>query len=209
MSFIQQEIMNCYICGTDSHGQRYCSPCFQAFIKKRVVQPTPVKGGGDLADETSKRLGQTAEDLFYNHFINKNKKIRTATNNENRRRHYDFVVFEESLGRFIRIEVKSIKARKRGQQPDPSIVYLEVHNIDGHPGWIYGESDYIAFQTPTGFMMVNRMRLVEKVKHFYDKLPYVTESGLDYTLYGRFNRMDLVMVLPFSEIAVIEDKIII
>jgi len=208
-----QDTMNCQrlcqICNSVSHGQSYCSPCFQAFIKKRSTHgPDKVKGGGALIDETSRHLGQTAEDIFFDHFRSNHKKIRTATTMENRKRHYDFVVFEESLGRHIRVEVKSMKARKRGQQPDPNIIYLEVHNIDGFPGWVYGEADYVAFQTPTGFMMVNRIRLVEKVNHYFTRLPYVTESGIDYTLYGRFNRKDLVMILPFSEISQIEDKII-
>jgi len=200
--------MNCLLCNSNSHGQRYCSPCFQAFIKKRDSHgPGKVKGGGELADDTSRQLGQNAEDLFYNYFRTNNIRIRVATTTENRKRHYDFVVFEKSLDRFIKVEVKAIKARKRGLPPDPSIVYLEVNDIEGYPGWIYGEADYVAFQTPNGFVMVNRLGLVDKVKHFFDKLPYVTQSGLDYTLYGRFNRMDLVMVLPFDEILSIQDKI--
>jgi len=203
---IQQ--MNCQICDCPSKGHRYCTPCFQSFIKKApFAGPGPVRGGGELADNISRQLGQTAEDQFYNYYKSAGKRIRTATKFENHKKHYDFVTFEERLRKYIRVEVKSMKARKRGQEPDPTIAYLEVHNIDGYPGWVYGQADAIAFQTPTGFLIVNRKRLVEIVNDYYKKLPYVTESGIEYTLYGRFNRKDLVMILPFSEIEKIPGNI--
>lgn len=199
--------MICQICYNESRQKQFCVNCHKVFILKlEPNRPGMVAGGGSLSDETSRNLGNNAEQLFFDAYRSVEKPIRCATAFENRKQHYDFIVYEKE--KFIKVEVKSMKARNRGEAPDPMIIYIEVFNIDGGPGWIYGEADYIAFQQLNGFILVSRVELLWKVHAFMKSLPYVTRSGLEYTLYGRKNRKDLVMILPISEIFSISDKII-
>lgn len=196
----------CTVCKIEICGKKYCKHCLLCFIKKEeTFSPEAVRGGGELSDGLSKQLGETAEKKFFQMCKDKGYMIRCATKFENVKKHYDFVVKMDKS--FIRVEVKSMKARQRGQQPDASVIYLELFNIDGGPGWIYGEADYIAFENSKGFMLYPRMELIKIVDYWKDKLPYVTKSGIDFTLYGRQNRKDLVLVLPFAEVNQIISKI--
>ena len=199
--------MNCSICRCTSHHHIFCQPCYHAFVKRdQGHPPSKIVGGGVLADSRSLSLGQSAENRFYEYYQSHHRMIRCSTKYENTKKHYDFIVFEDHLKQFVKIEVKAIKAKKRNMEPDETIVYIEILNIDGFAGWIYGEADYIAFQTFSGFTIVSRKELLGLVEQYLGKLPYLTESGVEFSLYGRFNRKDLVMVLPFSLLNTIRDK---
>jgi hypothetical protein len=195
----------CKICSGLSYNKPFCSPCFKTFIKKIPTQNEPgyAIGGGSLSDSISKQLGTDAEKLFSTTCNSLSKPFRFATPFENKKRHFDYIVKDNS--KYLKIEVKSMKARHRGEDPDPSIVYVEIYNIDGGPGWVYGDADYIAFQLPDKFLCVSRVELVWKVNSMVSKLPFVTKSGIEYTLYGRSNRKDMVVVLPIHEIMSIRD----
>lgn len=200
--------MECPICQGDTRGHKYCTPCYLSFIQKiPSVPPGGIKGGGEYIDAISRNMGQSAEDEFFHLNKMQHKFIRSATRYENIKKHFDFILYEQLLSKYIKVEVKSMKARHRGEAPDPSIIYIEIFNIDGYPGWVYGESDYIAFQRPDGFLLVQTKSLINIVNYYYHHLPYVTKSGIEYTLYGRNNRKDLVLILPFKEIENIKNNI--
>lgn len=205
---VVQEMQNlCQICKNEIFGKNYCKSCFLCFIKKQdSIIPNEVKGGGTFMDERSKLMGESAEEKFFNLCKSKGYSIRNATKFENMKKHYDFIV--NINNEFLKVEVKAIKSRQRGEKPDPSVIYLELFNIDGGPGWIYGNADYIAFQTSGGFAMYLRTDLIKLVDYWKDRVPFVSKSGIDFTLYGRNNRKDLVLVLPFAEVNTISNKIL-
>lgn len=182
-----------------------CTPCFYSFI-----QPSPThsqstflledpKGGGPYSDFISTKIGSEAEQKFWSLCQSKGFLIRSSTPHENRISHFDFVV-GLAMDRFVRVEVKSTKARRRGDTPDPSVVFLEIQNIDGGPGWIYGKCDYVAFEHPKGFILFPNQEIVSYVERYSQTFPFVTQSGIDFTLYGRRQRKDIVMVVPFAEL---------
>lgn len=196
----------CQICKNGIHGKNYCKSCLLCFIKQHdSTFSGEVKGGGEFIDDRSKKMGESAENKFYDICRQRGYLIRSASRFENTKKHYDFVVKMDNS--FHRVEVKSMKARQRGQAPDSSVIYLELFNIDGGPGWIYGDADYIAFEHSKGFMLYKRSDLLAVVNYWKDRLPFVSKSGIDFTLYGRQNRKDLVLVLPFAEINQIPQKI--
>lgn len=125
--------------------------------------------------------------------------IRSATLYENTVLHYDYVVRHPDL-EYVRIEVKSIKSRRRGLPPDPRVIFIELKDIHGNAGWLYGRADFIAFQQLDGFMMIPRTKLVKLAETYLQEFRIVYQSGLHHTLYSRPNRQDLMMVLDVADV---------
>jgi hypothetical protein len=165
-----------------------------------MLSTTPVRGGGAYATAHTTAMGTNAERRFYDGCMNKGWNIRQSSSYENRVRHYDF----EVNGDYI--EVKAMKAPRRGMAPDPSIIYLELKNIEGGEGWLYGDADFIAFEQPSGFLVVCRTELVSLAERMMSRCRRVHVSGEYNTLYSRANRSDLVMVLHIDDIHRLRNK---
>lgn len=90
------------------------------------------------------------------------------------------------------VDVKSIK--------DPRSIWVEIKNIKGYDGWLYGKATHIAFERHDHFKIVRRLDLVELVDKLVDKTTMV-ESPMDclYKIYQRkkYDREDiLTKILP-------------
>lgn len=190
-------MLTCSICGR--LGRDMCTPCYKAFVLHQTHIALQVQGGGDFANEYTNRMGTNAEHRFTDLCFKKGLQLRNATYFENTKHHYDFIV-KKGDANFSKVEVKAMKARRRGQQPDPSIIYVETKNVAGGDGWLYGTADDVAFEQPWGFLIVPRISLVELVDHLKRSVARAYISGIPYTLYGRKNRQDEVMVLPVEEL---------
>jgi len=180
-----------------------CSPCRKYFIQNAIYNINynqVAKGGSNLATKHTKKMGSDAEIKFAE--VIKNKylyKLRRSTKHEEIKLHYDYVI-EKNNSDYLRIEVKAMKSRRRGKPVDPTIIYLEYKNIIGGPGWLYGKSDYIAFEQPNSFILVFRNDLVEFGNKMLPKMKLVNKSGIEGTLYSRRNREDLVGCFDLSDI---------
>ena len=69
----------------------------------------------------------------------------------------------------IPIDVKGLKKNKRSDKTyDDSIQWLELQNVNGKPGWLYGKAEYIAFRTLSKIVFVKRSNALnfalEKIK---------------------------------------------
>jgi hypothetical protein len=145
-------------------------------------------------------MGTAAEQRFFDICKKRKYVIRPATQKENIVSHFDFIVQGK------RVEVKSMKAPRRGQAPDPNIIYLELRNVEGGDGWLYGRADFIAFEQERGFLIVSRKELVQLVDRMQSRCRSARTSGLFYTMYSRANRRDLVMILPLSALAKLDSR---
>ena len=168
-----------------------CSPCRKFFIKNAIYNidyEQTAKGGSNLATKHTKKMGANAEIKFADVVQNKySLKIRRSTKHEEIKLHYDYVI-EKETSKYLRIEVKAMKSRKRGKPVDPNIIYLEFKNVIGGPGWLYGKSDYIAFEQPKSFILVSRSDLVKFADRMYPRMKMSNRSGVEGTLYSRKNR---------------------
>jgi hypothetical protein len=145
-------------------------------------------------------MGTAAEQRFANICREKGYAIRPATSYENRVRHFDFRVCGD------KVEVKAMKSPRRGMAPDPDMIYVELRNVSGGDGWLYGDADLIAFGQRDGFLMVNRRELVRLVEWMRPRCRRSAVSGVYHTLYSRVNRDDLVMVLHIDDIAALKSN---
>ena len=183
-----------------------CRACYKYFelnykcnINKKIEY---IKGNPCTATQTDD-MGKEAEKKFFI-FCSKypNIKIRFATKYEEVIYHYDYVLqFNvNNIKSYFRVEVKSMKSKKRGEKQDPDIIFLEYKNIKGGLGWLYGKADYIAFEQKSYFILFPRIELIEFAENKMRNIEISEHSGNINTLYSRKNRNDLIGCFLLEEI---------
>jgi len=129
-------------------------------------------------------------------------RITMATPIQDASEHWDFELS-------IPIDVKAMKKTSRSDaDPDDSIHWVEIINVDGNLGWLYGKAMYIAFETELFWIFVYREALVEFIKEMCkDKIP--TDSVLDfYKIYTRDGRKDKITKVKTIDLMSISDFLI-
>lgn len=162
-----------------------------------------VVGGGRYATPTTVHRGTAAEQRFANMCTERGLELRVATKKENVVFHFDFLVTLND-GRRKAVDVKAVKSRRRGERPDPTVVFVEMQGVSGRPGWVFGNSDLIAFEQPNGFFMVPRPALLLRTQQLMQRCRPCCVSGVAMTVYRRKGRMDELVVLSISDISDIE-----
>lgn len=183
-----------------------CAACrkhFENGVESTVENKIKNLGSNSFATKKTNEMGKLAEKKFFI-FCSKYPfmKLRNATKYEELIYHYDYVlqIILNNEFKYFRIEVKSMKSRKRGEKQDPNIIFLEYKNIDGGLGWLYGSSDYIAFEQDKFFILFPRVDLVKFAEIKRKTIKIVKNSGIVNTLYSRKNRKDLVGCFSLNEI---------
>ena len=117
-----------------------------------------------------------------------------APSSSQKSRHVDYVMIgvnkqKTSYSVALDIKYRHPKAADKWQ-------WLEFKNIQGKPGWLYQESDFIVFERKRDFLFVNRKNLVHwvnetsKIRH---DLPQVKNSWeAKYRLYSRPQKREAI-----------------
>lgn len=69
-----------------------------------------------------------------------------------------------------------LKSQKRGV--DEGLFLIELLNVRGDLGWLFGKAEFIVFDTPQGFQFVNRSALYLKVRTIFGF--YVSKAGIAF-----------------------------
>lgn len=127
--------------------------------------------------------------------------VKRSTSKEDREKHIDFWWDSPRKGR-IGIDVKGIKKNGRSDsQLDDTINWLELINVEGKPGWLYGEAEYIAFRTFTKILFVKRDKLLSFALEKTKDKEIVGYNPKDfYVPYQRFKRKDVILKIPTSDL---------
>ena len=112
--------------------------------------------------------------------------------------HWDTQV--EISGKMLKIDVKALKRDNRhDSETNENIHWVEIRNVRGHKGWLYGESDLIGFETNDYFILVGTLKLR---KFLEKKIGYTPETISEismsktknlYEPYGRYGRKDIIV----------------
>jgi hypothetical protein len=149
--------------------------------------------------ETCLEIGQTAEQCFAELL----EGSRRATTQEDMHEHWDV---KSVAG--TKYDVKAMKRWKRSDpEPTDRIHYVELRNVRGELGWLYGQADYIAFETRAHWIVVPRKKLI----HFIEGVTENNERSdkpAVYKLYQREGRKDLMTVIPTMDLLAISEVII-
>ena len=151
-------------------------------------------GGGKYATSHTKIMGTNAEILFENILKKKNINFINANKNEETKEHWDYYIHNNQNILNGKYEIKSTKAKSRGQKPDYNILYIELQSVGGNKGWIYGGATFIAFEIPVGFLVFSRLDILNYISNIIQYMPLSKKSGQIGTLYTRKNRNDLVAI---------------
>lgn len=100
--------------------------------------------------------GEKAEDKFAATLKNRfpGKRVVPASPTEERIQHWDYKLCLDpscDSAKAIKYEVKAVrKLEMRDQNTQDNFYPVEFLSVDGHPGWVYGKANFIAFETLSG-----------------------------------------------------------
>lgn len=148
----------------------------------------------------SLELGKKAEGLFILIAVKHGWKISASTREQNIEEHWDYLIEKENQE--FKVEVK---AEKRIQRKDDDsqahFTWVELRNVRGKVGWLFGKADLIAFENEKTFFFVKRLDLLALVNQKVNLVAKV-KSAKDalYKIYTREGRKDKLTLLPTSDI---------
>lgn len=149
--------------------------------------------------ETCYSTGKRAEYLFAKHLDSP----RFATDQEDMEEHWDVM-----SGGGTKYDVKAMKKwRRNDPEATDRIHFIELRNVNGELGWIYGEADYIAFETRAYWIIVPRKKLMLFVEAATENSEQSLKPAV-YRLYQRSGRKDLMTVVPTVDLLAISEEII-
>ena len=81
-----------------------------------------------------------------------------------RKQHIDFILMgrcpRTKKSTSVTIDLKTYKRSKRAKNND-AWQWLELRSAEGRPGWVYGEADFVVFETRNSFILVSRSNLAK------------------------------------------------
>jgi len=106
-----------------------------------------------------------------------------------------------------KIDVKGAKRKSRKElEFDDKIHWVELWNVNGDPGWLYGEADYFAFQWRDNFILVKSEDLQGYIKGL--NINCITNEPKLGCFYSRAGRRDLLLLMSSENLVKIGDRLI-
>lgn len=137
--------------------------------------------------------GKKAEEEFFELAKERGFKIERSSKKENINDHIDFFLTFQGVK-----ESFDIKARKKINRSDidycDKILWIELKNVRGNNGWLYGCADKIVFERSDDFILVNRLDLVNFVKKNVDfsRILCKKEKNKIYSRKGREDQLTFI-----------------
>lgn len=113
------------------------------------------------------------------------EKVVASTREQDIQEHWDFAV---------RYDVKMIKRELRGGEYDENIHWVEIKNVHGNRGWLYGEADFFSFEVDSYWVIVAKDTLQEFIKEKCHR-KQVCDTPQLYQLYQRTSRKDIITLV--------------
>lgn len=162
--------------------------------------------------------GKIVESQFGDIMARYAEKIEPASKEDDMKKHIDIYFHQKPNDRLfntnkekIRIDVKGLKRHNQTDElSNPEIHWIELLNVNGKDGWLYGQADYFAFEQPDTWVIVKRTKVVQLCdEKIVDENLYNYKNGF-YTLYRRekHNRLDIITEVPSSDLISIAELII-
>ncbi len=148
----------------------------------------------------SLELGEHAENLFILLAVKLGWRISASTQEENIHDHWDYLI--EKDDKQYKVEVKSKKRISRSDANEQNnFVWVEIQNVRGETGWLFGKADLIAFEQEKTFLFVKKPDLLKTVNKKVDLVAKVKNpKDAVYKIYKREGRKDKLTLLPMNNI---------
>lgn len=153
----------------------------------------------EIATDYVKTFKKSEEDFIK--AIQDAGKVTSANDNENMFEHWDVKLQ-------LRFDVKSIKKISRDDDvTNESIHWIELLNINGKHGWLYGKADYFSFESNDYWILISRENLQRFIADRCKEKEWCKEPSL-YKLYRREGRKDAITLVKTIDLIYICDKMI-
>lgn len=98
----------------------------------------------------------------------------------------------------VKFDVKKI--RSVDEWGEANYVWVEIQNIHGKEGWLYGHATYVAFETQKYWVICELEKLREYISTVVTNTELLFDRKEPYRLYRRKGRMDKVVMIPILDI---------
>jgi hypothetical protein len=162
------------------------------------MQSTNSRNRFDKKD--SLELGEKAEKLFAELARYSEWQVSPSSKDENIDEHWDFHISKDTEN--FKVEVKSAKRIRRNDSKSQSdFTWVELRNVRGEVGWLFGKADLIAFEKEFSFIFVKRLDLLAVVNKKVNLVAKVHDpKDALYKIYTRDGRKDKLTLLRTSDI---------
>ena len=149
--------------------------------------------------------GKEVEETFAKRHL---KDVVWSNNQQNIQEHWDMEGRLPSMnGDRFKFDVKGLKKKNRGDdKTQDKYAWVEGSNVDGKPGWIRGEADYIVFEREDHWLIINRDELF---KYTWKKLESAgfPKGKKPYHIYDRayWGKKDKLTLVPYEDIEQLND----
>lgn len=148
----------------------------------------------------SYKYGRDAETRFKELAKKQGWSIRKSTESEDIYDHIDLF-----MAKPMSVDVKSTK--KIFTEKDDNYHWVEILNVKGKLGWLYGKSDMIAFETIKYWIFVPRMNLVKFIEKNISKEFVTDKKDALHKLYRRKGRKDAVTLIKSMELMMLSESV--
>jgi hypothetical protein len=108
----------------------------------------------------------------------------------------------------VKFDVKAVKKVNRSDgETDETIHWVELINVRGNKGWLYGEADYFAFELDDYWVIVNKQILQTFIAKKCTKKEKSDTPAL-YKIYNRKDRLDAITLVKTIDLMYIAEQII-
>jgi len=121
--------------------------------------------------------------------------------------HYDIEV-KLADGEWHTVDVKSVQRRSNKHDDE---VWVEMKNVHGKFGWLFGDADYIAFGLQEYWVFVHRKDLQALVRNRCGSIKAMvnhSDTPRRYKYYSRKGRDDLVTLISIEDLMAIKPELI-
>lgn len=123
-----------------------------------------------------------------------------ATTEEDIHQHWDFKVD-------FKVDVKGLKKfRRKDNTTNENIHWIELKNVLGAPGWLYGLADFFAFETNKYWIVVEKRKLQDWVAENIIK-DLVSPPEM-YKLYRRPTGRDIITVVSTHDLYYLSEVVL-
>jgi hypothetical protein len=103
-------------------------------------------------------------------------------------------------GKLLKFDVKGMKKVNRwDNKKQDDIAWVEGTNVRGKPGWVKGKADYIVFERPEYWLIVDREELFKFTWSKLEENNFRKGKNI-YEVYQRDGRLDKITMVPFKDI---------
>lgn len=96
----------------------------------------------------------------------------------------------------IKFDVKALKKINRRDSDTTNLFnFLEIKNVRGNAGWVYGEADAFAFETQNKWILVYKKDIQSLISEKVQKEWVQKSSECLYKLYRRAGRKDCITMV--------------